>query len=277
VVIKKLNRQVFDPHLQRQLQGGEPLNENPYAEISVMQQHGDYQRIFRCYEALWDAQFLYIVTLWARDGDLFRHICRGFPQSEVRGVARQLVRNLEFLQQRRLVHRDLKPENVVIAPPYVPFIDFAMTLQIPHLEGFPQMIVPQGEAGSPHYFSPEVCAGKPFDHKVDIWAFGCILFNLLTGLRLWERPREDDIFYRFFILQRGLWDRELCDQCLEELRLEELLRDGGKRSLPSILIQAVQAVDPEARNLLQKLWSPDPRDRPEVDEIINHPFFHGVA
>ena len=143
-----------------------------------MQHYGDHEHIYGCYEALWDKDYLYIVMLQARHGDLFQHI-HWHPNGEgyirrddVPHVARQLVKNLEFLQERHLVHRDLKPENVLVTvQPWVPFMDFAMMLQIPYLKGRPQMILNKRLAVSPFYLSPEVL-NSPFDHKADIWAFG---------------------------------------------------------------------------------------------------------
>jgi serine/threonine protein kinase len=268
VAIKQLRRRAIEPPRQ----GGE----DPYAEISVMQAYGDDRHV-RCCEALRDANNLYIVTLQAGDGDLFDQIRwvlgGGFaPRDQVARVARQLVKNLEHLQIHKLVHRDLKPENVLVEEyPWLPIIDCAMTLKLPYLEGRPQKIVPQGVAGSPCYISPEVLFNQPFDHKADVWAFGIILLNLLTGMRFWDFPLEGDENFNFFVLHGGLENEALGNR-----RLEELIQIGGEESFLSRCIQAVQVLDPVARNLLQALLSPDPQNRPELDEIINHPFFHGV-
>ena len=179
VAIKQLRRRAIEPPRQ----GGE----DPYAEISVMQAYprgyGDDRHV-RCCEALRDVNHLYIVTLQARDGDVFDQIRWGLgggfaPRDQVPRVARQLVKNLEYLQLHKLVHRDLKPENVLVEEyPWLPIIDCAMTLKIPYLEGRPQKIVPQGVAGSRCYISPEVLLNQHFDHKADVWAVGvCLLYT----------------------------------------------------------------------------------------------------
>jgi serine/threonine protein kinase len=279
VAIKELRRWVIDPPLQRHLQGiGEPVNENPYNEVAVMQQqhHGDDQHILRCYEALWDTNYLYIVTELAQDGDLFAGITPNLgggynPPEQIPQVAKQLVRNLKYLEDRHLVHRDLKPENIVRTLMGFPFIDCAMTLQIPHLEGRLQLIESQGPAGSVSYISPEVFMDQAFNHKADVWAFGSIFFNLLTGLRLYNLPIQEDVLFDFFIIHGGLEDEGLCDRTLEEL-----FRNGGESCPLSHRIQAVQVLNPVARNLLKQLLNPNPQDRPEVEEILNHPFFDGV-
>jgi serine/threonine protein kinase len=279
VVIKELHRQVIDPPLQLHLQGaGGPLNINPYNEIAVMQQHhdGNDQHILGCYEALWDTNFLYIVTLYAENGDLFNHINwglgGGFNQpNRVRQVAKQIAENVKYLEDHDLVHRDLKPENIVSTPLGFPFSDFAMTLQIPRLEGNRQLIASQGAAGSRCYWSPEVVGLQSFDHKADVWAYGNILFNLLTGLRLYYVPTEADALYTFFILQGGLGDENLRDG-----RLEELLQNGGQELDLIQRIQAVQVLDPVATELLTFVLNPNPRNRPDVDAVLTHPFFHDV-
>jgi serine/threonine protein kinase len=88
----------------------------------------------------------------------------------------------------------------------------------------------------------------------------------LTHVRLWKIPWGHDESFNFFVMQGGLENEALGDR-----RLEELFQTGGKESLLSKHIQAVQVLDPVARNLLQEILSPNPRNRPEVDEIINHP------
>jgi serine/threonine protein kinase len=277
VAIKELRRWVIDPPLQLHLQGiGRPVNEDPYCEIAVMQNHGDYQNIFECYEALWNIRYLYIVTLHARDGDLFGlidwNLGGGYKTPEqIPQVAKQLAKNLKHLKDRHLVHRDLKPENIVKTSLGFPFIDCAMTLQIPLLDERLQLIQSQGPAGSMCYISPEVFMGQDFNHKADGWALGNIYFNLLTGLRLYELPSQEDVLYDFFIIQGGLWDEGLCDRTLEEL-------DGNRGEAYHLIkrIEAVRDMNPLARNLLKQLLNPNPQDRPEVEEILNHPFFRGV-
>ena len=138
--------------------------------------NGDHKHIFTCYETLEDKDHLYIVTLKARHGNLCYHIFDDGefrPQDEVpQGVAKQLVRNLECLQLKKLKPENVLVENVLVdAFPWFPISDCAMALQIPYLEGGPQMIKPQGVVGTPCYYLPEVCYNLPFDHKADVWAF----------------------------------------------------------------------------------------------------------
>lgn len=170
VAIKKLRRRVIDD--------APAQNENPYNEIRIMQEYGNYENVLPCYEALQDENYLYIVMLFVREGDLFSHIQHGLgggflPREEIPSVMRKLVSNLKYLQLYNLIHRDLKTENCVWKEPWIPFIDFAMTVQAVVLEGETQNVVAQGPAGSQSYISPEIFRNENFNHKVDIW---CVLY-----------------------------------------------------------------------------------------------------
>jgi hypothetical protein len=82
-------------------------------------------------------------------------------------------------------------------------------------------------------------------------------------------PTEADASYKFFILQGGLGDENLCERTWEEL-----VQNGGDRSELGERIQAVQVLDPVARDLLTLILNPDPGNRPDVDEVLTHRFFH---
>ena len=201
---------------------------------------------------------------------------------DVPTVARRLVENLQHLRRQNLVHRDLKPENVVVRPPVLPLIDFAQTLQIP-FDGIPflddrtHLIAPTGgRPGTEGYCSPEILKGKPFDHKSDVWAFGSILFNILTGMRICPpspiRGQPPNRSFLILILLRGLENEELLDAMMVNLiqgaQPDELCRR----------IQAVQAIAcPHARSLLLQCLRCNPDDRPEPAEMLNHPFFQQAA
>ena len=273
VAIKKLRREVIDQDLQRQAEGGNVLSENPYNEIYIMRQYGDHVHVMGCYEELWDTRYIYIVMVYVREGDLHSHVAHrpggGYiPREQVPAVVKMLVKNLQYLHERNLVHRDLKPENVFQRLPWFPFGDLAMTLQAAVLEGTPQNILNTGPAGSPSYISPEVFFQRPFNYKVDVWALGCIVWNLLTGLRLYDIP--SDVSFSFFIRAGGIADEGLADRVLEVLMADNVMNDLTQR------IKAVQVLSPVARVLLKRLLQENPENRPTLHEILQHPFFDGV-
>ena len=115
------------------------------------------------------------------------------PIDEALSIARQVSAALEAAHDKDIVHRDLKPANVKIAPGgRVKVLDFGLakameSASIPEavLSMSPTMVSPATQAGiilgTAAYMSPEQARGKTVDQRADIWAFGCVLFEMLTG------------------------------------------------------------------------------------------------
>lgn len=113
------------------------------------------------------------------------------PVEEAWGIARQIAEALEAAHERNIIHRDLKPANVKVAPGgLVKVLDFGLAKVLeedvsptdlshsPTLFKGTQVGVILGTAA---YMSPEQAKGKAVDKRADIWAFGCVLFEMLTG------------------------------------------------------------------------------------------------
>src|SRR5580658_6983639 len=91
--------------------------------------------------------------------------------------ARQLADGLTEAHRQSIVHRDLKPENIMIAPDGgLKVMDFGIS------RSFAEDVTVTGSVvGTPAYMAPEQAEGKTLDHRVDIYAFGLILYEMLTG------------------------------------------------------------------------------------------------
>ncbi len=105
---------------------------------------------------------------------------------EVLEIARQIAAALKAAHGKGIIHRDLKPANIKIAPGgVVKVLDFGLAkVTAPDAPG-QLTVTAETEAGAilgtVAYMSPEQARGAPVDARTDIWAFGCILFELLTG------------------------------------------------------------------------------------------------
>jgi serine/threonine-protein kinase len=116
---------------------------------------------------------------WARSKKIFLQICAALSAAHARGI----------------IHRDLKPENVYLVdflgePDFVKLLDFGIA-KLTEVNEEGRKLTKTGMLfGTPEYMSPEQARGEQVDHRVDVYAMGCILFQLVTG----RVPFEADNF-----------------------------------------------------------------------------------
>jgi serine/threonine protein kinase len=116
---------------------------------------------------------------------------------DVLNIGRQIAEALEAAHEQGVVHRDLKPANIKVRPDgLVKVLDFGLAraldpapasiaeaMESPTMTG-PGLMTDSGVIlGTAPYMSPEQARGKPLDKRADIWSFGCVLFEMLTGRR----------------------------------------------------------------------------------------------
>jgi Tol biopolymer transport system component len=125
------------------------------------------------------------------------------PVEEALPIARQMAEALEYAHEHGIVHRDLKPANVKVAPDdTVKILDFglakalagdAASADIANSPTISQMATETGVLlGTAAYMSPEQAKGKPVDRRADIWAFGCVLYEMLTGKKAFDGETMTD-------------------------------------------------------------------------------------
>eukprot|EP00668_Euglena_longa_P031893 GGOE01041162.1.p1 GENE.GGOE01041162.1~~GGOE01041162.1.p1 ORF type:complete len:372 (+),score=86.71 GGOE01041162.1:52-1167(+) len=123
---------------------------------------------------------LFIVMEYADSGDLgnvIKATATALPEPQVTDYFVQVCRALQHLHSKQILHRDLKPSNVFLSmnKKVVKLGDFGISTI---LRG--SQALAKTQCGTPYYFSPEVCQKKPYDHKSDVWALGCLLYEMLA-------------------------------------------------------------------------------------------------
>jgi len=138
--------------------------------------------------------------------DLAQRLARGpVPIDEALPIARQIAEALEAAHDQGIVHRDLKPANIKVTPQgAVKVLDFGLAkladptapsspLRTPAaLSMSPTMALPATMTGAgvllgtAAYMSPEQAKGRDADRRSDVWAFGCVLFEMLSGRRAFD-------------------------------------------------------------------------------------------
>ena len=120
------------------------------------------------------------------------------PVDEALSIAKQVCEGLEYAHDRGVVHRDLKPANVKVTPDgQVKILDFGLAKALDSADATasdpsssPTLTRIATHAGiildTAAYMSPEQAKGKHVDRRADIWAFGCLLYEMLTGKRAFD-------------------------------------------------------------------------------------------
>ena len=188
------------------------------------------------------------------DGEtLAGRIARGpVPVPEVRRIGDQLIDALDAAHERGIVHRDLKPANITLtAEGTIKVLDFGLAKAVadPATLADPRLspTVTSGGTrdgiilGTAAYMSPEQARGRPVDKRADIWAFGCVLFELLAARRAFDGDSTSDVIVS--VLEREPpWSalppetppalRELIGRCLEKAPKARLRDIGDARRVP---------------------------------------------
>ncbi|CAK6984434.1 interferon-induced very large GTPase 1-like isoform X1, partial [Scomber scombrus] len=190
-------------------------------------------------ESFEDTSCLCIVMDYCEGGDLSKKIKsqkgKHFSEQQILDWFVQICLALKHTHDRKILHRDIKPQNI--------FLTKDGTVQLGDF-GVARVLNSTGELattciGTPLYLSPEICENKPYNNKSDIWAVGCVLYEMCSLKPAFKAGNM----------------RELCQKII-----------SGSYSPVS------DHYSQELRSLLAQLLNCDPEERPSVSSILYRPF-----
>ncbi|KAI9737377.1 MAG: pkb-activating kinase-like protein [Cirrosporium novae-zelandiae] len=210
----------------------------------------DHPGVVRLYYTFQDERSLYFVLDLATGGELLGVLKRmgTFDEECTRFYGAQMLDTIEYMHKQGVIHRDLKPENVLLdSQMHVKITDFgtAKLLDPPKQLGDGGMLGTEDQersnsfVGTAEYVSPELLADKNAGKPSDLWAFGCIIYQLLAGRPPFKAGNEYQTFQKIISLDYQF-----------------------PRGFPEI-----------ARDLVERLLVLDPAKRLTIEHIKNHPFF----
>jgi serine/threonine-protein kinase len=165
------------------------------------------------------------------------------PLDEALAIAKQIAEALETAHEHGVVHRDLKPANVKVrSDGRVKVLDFGLAKVIDSVattsgtvSRSPTITTPAMTQsgiilGTAAYMSPEQARGKPVDKRADIWAFGCVLFEMLTGRRVFHNEEISDTL-AMVLTKDPDWSALPADtpEAIRRVLRRSLVKDRGAR------------------------------------------------
>ncbi len=192
------------------------FSEDPqYLEAFIREQwvgrRVDNPALMKIHEPVPDTRFLYHVCEYI-EGSTLRQWIYDHPQAElqaVRSLARQIANCLRVLQRQGMLHRDLKPDNIMVTPAgEVKLIDFG-TVQVSGLKDIANPVLETIPVGTADYMAPEYLFGEKSAARSDIFSFGVIVYEMLTGALPYKPPPNDTSRVRDY----GFWKyQSACDK-----------------------------------------------------------------
>ncbi|XP_010187448.1 PREDICTED: serine/threonine-protein kinase Nek1-like, partial [Mesitornis unicolor] len=183
--------------------------------------------------------FLYIVMDYCEGGDLFKKINaqKGnlFSEDQILDWFVQICLALKHIHDRKILHRDIKSQNIFLTKDgTIQLGDFGIARVLNSTAELARTCI-----GTPYYLSPEICQNKPYNNKSDIWALGCVLYEMCTLRHAFEAGNMKNLVLKII---------------------------SGR--FPPVSMHYSY----DLRNLLSQLFKKNPRNRPSVNSILEKNF-----
>ncbi|XP_064227074.1 serine/threonine-protein kinase Nek1 isoform X7 [Aotus nancymaae] len=182
---------------------------------------------------------LYIVMDYCEGGDLFKRINaqKGvlFQEDQILDWFVQICLALKHVHDRKILHRDIKSQNIFLTKDgTIQLGDFGIARVLNSTVELARTCI-----GTPYYLSPEICENKPYNNKSDIWALGCVLYELCTLKHAFEAGSMKNLVLKII-----------------------------SGSFPPVSLHYSY----DLRSLVSQLFKRNPRDRPSVNSILEKGF-----
>lgn len=183
------------------------------------------------------------------DLDTYLRANKQLPEKEAKSIITQVFSGLLYLaeQQKRIIHYDLKPGNILLHKGEVQITDFGLSKVMSETETTADgMELTSQGAGTMWYLPPECfepASQARISGKVDIWSAGVILYQMLYGRKPFGHDQSQEKMFREKTVQHQ-----------------------------DLMFPPKPAVSDAAKDLMSKCFARKPADRPDVREIISHPF-----
>ena len=191
----------------------------------------DHPHIVTIYEVGEAEGLLYIAMRLVADGSLAQRIAEvgPLPWEEAVQLVQQIASALDFAHEHGVIHRDLKTANVLLdSERGAQLTDFGFARMVS--ESTYSTSVSGGVVGTPHYIAPEVWEGRPATAQTDVYALGCILYEMVMGERLFQGDTTPAVMRAHF----------------QPLEMPETWPEGVPPGLGEVLHTAL-AKEPESR------------------------------
>lgn len=218
-----------------------------HEEVKIMRQiqHKHCVKLFEIFET---PKKICMVMELLTGGELFDRIVakHSYSEKEASELVRDLASGIHYLHSIGIVHRDLKPENLIYltkdADSVIKITDFGLAKAKAKGQLSSAMTT---ACGTPGYVAPEILKGEPYDHKVDLWSLGVILYILLCGFPPFYNESTKALY-------------------------EQIMK--GQFSFPDPYWREISS---DAKDLVRGLLTVSPTARMSAADVLKHPWIAG--